>query len=237
MARKTLIVVEGQTEQIFVLKFLENLSSYQHLQIQLRELKGGGVEIKTGNGTRGANIEDAKHIIKILNAANDDTVQTYINENLEYFKSQGFGIIYGLRDRYRGNNNKPPLNIEKIEAYYKELEVEHAMTIEMVIAVEEIEAWFLTVPEFFLEYHPSLSLDRINEIFGSDLINTPVETIRHPAAAIGKVLEAVGITYKKRLGDAHKITNILNYNELYLEKIKTNASLNKFVNALNNALA
>ena len=109
--------------------------------------------------------------------------------------------------------------------------------LDIIVAIDEIEAWFLAVPDFFKAYDETLSIEKINECLGYKLQDVPVESISHPASAIHKVLTSVGLSYKKRAGDSHKISGKLDYESLYLEKSETITALGRFSSALDSALA
>jgi|LakWasM104_HOW12_FD_contig_81_262505_length_1986_multi_5_in_0_out_0_1 hypothetical protein len=232
--RKSLIVVEGQTEQIFVQTFIEELVATQPCHIELTKLHGG-LEIKLS--PRGVPIDNCTHHIRIVNASNDEKVNSFIADNLESFKSKGFELVCGLRDSFTGNKLKPKINIDGLNKKFEALAQHFGIPVEVIVIVEEIEAWFLAVPDFFEKYDKSLTIERVNKIIGFNLSETPVENIEHPSALINRVLQTVGLAYKKKIGDCYKIANLLDYGALFLEKIDHIPSLNRFVGVLNNCLA
>ena len=95
-----------------------------------------------------------------------------------------------------------------MDAYNKTLQEAWHVVLDIIIAVEEIEAWFLCVPEFFTEYDENLTLDTVNGILGINLSATAVEAVPHPSAKIDEVLSTVGQRYRKRLGDSYRIANV-----------------------------
>ena len=232
--KKAIIVVEGQTEQIFTHTLIQKLVSLQPYHIHLQKLHGG-LEIEIG--PRGTSIEHATHYIRIINVEGDDQVNTYIEDRLIAFKNRDFKTIYGLRDRFTGDKQKTKLSTELINNRCKELEAEHGITIEVIVAIEEIEAWFMSVPNFFINYDDSLTLAKINEILGYDLSTTHVESLPHPSQTIHQILSSVNKTYKKRSAEVHKIVSVLDFDSLYLEKTNSIQPLKKFVAALENCLS
>lgn len=103
-------------------------------------------------GKRGHLEEDSTHIIQIINVENDDKVLSYIEDNLEKFFDKGFSAVFGLRDRYTGDKNKTPVNPAKVDELTRCYEAQYGMKVEITIAIEQVEAWFLAVPIFFKEY-------------------------------------------------------------------------------------
>lgn len=231
--KKIAFVVEGQTEQIFILKFIEHMVALQPCNIELLKYHANRI-IKISSRGPG---EDATHQIQLINVENDELVLSYIQDNLEAFKDKGFSAVYGLRDRYTGDKKKTPVNPGSVDRMTQFLQKKFDLSVEVTVAIEEVEAWFLTVPDFFLHFNNRLTLDEVNTILGMDLTNTQVEQLSHPAMLIDKVLQSVGLAYKKKLGDSYKIAERLDYSTLYLEKIDTVPALNRFVGHLTSALA
>lgn len=230
---KTLFIVEGQTEQVFVAKFVEHLVALAQYRLTLVKLHGGDlIEV----GERGVPADDATHHIHIINVGNDEKVNSFIAENIEQFKRKGFHAVFGLRDRFTGSNAKSPINPDAVDLFAQKLEQESQLRIGITIAIEELEAWFLLVPDFFKYYSAALTNEKITSVLGVDLDAIDVETIAHPAQAISKVLQSVGCVYKKRLDDSHKIAEAIDYGALYLDKTLVNQTLKKFVTHLESAL-
>ena len=137
---------------------------------------------------------------------------------------------------FTGSNSKSPINPDAVDLFAQKLEQESQVKIGITIAIEELEAWFLLVPEFFKYYSTALTNEEITSVIGFDLNVIDVETIAHPAQVISKVLQSVGCVYKKRLDDSHKIAEAIDYGALYLDKTLVNPTLKKFVTHLESAL-
>lgn len=232
--KKIAFVVEGQTEQIFVLTFLQHLSSEKQYHIDLKKYNSNQI---INISTRGYPQEESTHYILIINVQNDELVLSYISDNLETLKSKGFSSVYGLRDRYTGDKNKALINPDKVDLITSNLSQKYDLFVEMTIAIQEIEAWFLLTPAFFLKYDNSLNENAINLQLGFDLASVDVENLEHPSALINKVLKSVGLEYKKKMHDACKIAANLDYLALYLEKSEKVIALKRFINHLDSALA
>ncbi len=233
--KKIAFVVEGQTEQIFVNRFIQEVISGGHpCHIVWKQVNGGQTSTLT---KRGHPEEDATHVIWIINAHGDDNTLSYIEDNIESFKKRGFQAVFGLRDRYTGDKKKPPVDPDAIDGRTRLLTSTHGLQIEVTVAVQEIEAWFLSVPAFFEKYDKSLTVTNIKQMIGLDLSVADVESVGHPATVIHKVLESVSLAYKKRLDDAHKIANALDYAALYADRASKIKPLGRFVGHLTSALA
>jgi hypothetical protein len=106
----------------------------------------------------------------------------------------------------------------------------------MVIAVREIEAWFIADTEHFGRYNPLLTSAFIQQKIGVDVAQQDVEQIPHPAKLLGNIYSLVGGTYDKKLKEAHRVVAILNYEYLYLEAPDSIPALKKFVDELDVAM-
>ncbi|MBA3022895.1 MAG: DUF4276 family protein [Sideroxydans sp.] len=211
--KKSFFVVEGQTERIFIERFIEHLAVTLQLHVVSEEYRGDSL-IKVRERGKPA---EADFIIRIIDVGNDEKVRSYVDENAENFKSKGFQNIFGLRDQYTGSNVKK-VSADKNAAADKLLEDLWGGNIEVVIAVQETEAWFMAAPNFFSLIDSQLTLGKVSEILGYDLSTIQVELIPHPASEINKVLSAVKKSYRKKEKDTYKIVDALDYETLYLEK-------------------
>ena len=233
--KKVAFVVEGQTELIFVQKFIEQLVPSKAYTLHFAKVSSGVVKAEGKRNT--STEEEASLHILIINAQGDDQVQSVIADYAAPMKKQGYTAIYGLRDRFSGDKRKTKVNPEKIDEANKALEESLGITVETTVALEEIEAWFLAVPCFFEKIHADLSVEKVCEILKVDLKEVAVEAIDHPARDIDKVFRTVDLAYTKRAADSHRIASHLNYEQLYLEKSQAITALGKFVGHLDAALA
>lgn len=231
--KRTLFLVEGQTEQIFLANFIEKLCAIGKYVVILEKWHAGEL-IKITQ--RGVPAEDATHQIQIINMQGDESVNSYIRDNLPAIKARGIDSVYGLRDSYTGSSLRPKVDPTRIDAWTAEASKEHGLTVEITVALEEVEAWFLTVPEFFLKYDKKLDLTTINEVIGFDLQTCDVEKLEHPASLIDKVLRSVDRSYRKRAADSHKIASGLDYESLYFVKAEQVGPLGRLVRQLTQSL-
>lgn len=227
--KKAVFVVEGQTEQIFLLEFINHLVALTACHVELQKYHGNVITIVT---SRGPNEEQATHSILIINVENDEKTLSFIEDNIEGFKKKNIQGIFGLRDRYTGDRKKNPVNPEKIDNRMNLLSLTHGMRIELTVAIEEIEAWFLSVPSFFEKFDKTLTLEMASRAAQIDLATANVETVVHPASIIDRVLKSVGLRYRKRLDDSHKIAAVLDYDTLYLERAPIISPLGRLVDQL-----
>lgn len=229
----TVFLVEGQTEQVFLQWFVEKLVSLQRYHLELQKLSAGNL---LRVSSRGVPQEQCSNLVQIVNVQGDDTVNSYIAESMDRFKSRGVHAVYGLRDQFTGSNSKAKVDIDRVDQWTQALTSEVGVEVQITIAIEEVEAWFLSVPSFFVSYDRSLTSEVVNQIAGVDLDVDDVQKIEHPSALIRKILQSVGQDYRKRLDDSHKIASTLDYDKLYLEKSAQFPPLGRLVSQLSNAL-
>jgi hypothetical protein len=223
------IFVEGQTELIFVERLLFEILDYQGLRIELETQHGGFYhEI----GVRGAPPANACHNVLLVNCACDGKVLSAIEERANKLRNAGYDRILGLRDIHPA----PSDELEDIYELTANRLVSMPLPCKMVIAVREIEAWFIADTEHFGRYNPLLTSAFIQQKIGVDVAQQDVEQIPHPAKLLGNIYSLVGGTYDKKLKEAHRVVAILNYEYLYLEAPDSIPALKKFVDELDVAM-
>ena len=223
------IFVEGQTELIFVERLLFEIFGYQGLRIE-RETQHGGFYHEIG--VRGAPPANVCHNVLLVNCACDGKVLSAIEERANKLRNAGYDRILGLRDIYP----TPSDELEEIYELTANRLVSMPLPCKLVIAVREIEAWFIADTEHFGHYNPLLTSAFIQQKIGVDVVQQDVEQIPHPAELLRKIYNLVGGTYGKKLKEAHRVVNILNYEYLYLEAPDSVPALKKFVDELDVAM-
>jgi hypothetical protein len=232
--KKSVFVVEGQTERIFIEKLIEVVAGGLDYSVTSFEHHGDSFIQLLSRGT--ATEEQAKFVIRIIDVGNDERVRSYVDdENIATFKEKGFLGVYGLRDKYTGNSRE--VNLDFNVARDKELSEKWELDIAVVVAVQEVEAWFLSVPSFFAAYDNSLKIEKISSILGYDIAAIQVELIPHPAQTISKVLNTVGKQYKKKEKDVFKIIHNIDYETLYVHKSQVIPALGIFCSLIDSALS
>lgn len=223
------IFVEGQTELVFVKRLLFEMFGYQGLRIELEKQYGGFYhEI----GVRGAPPENACYNVLLVDCACDGKVLSAIEERANGLRNAGYDRILGLRDIY-------PTPSDELEEIYELIDdrlVSMPLPCKLVIAVREIEAWFIADTEHFGRYNPLLTSAFIQRKIGVDVAQQDVEQIRHPSELLSKIYNLVGGTYGKKLKEAHRVVHFLNYEYLYLEAPESVPALKKFVDELDAAV-
>lgn len=228
--KKMCIYVEGQTELYFVEKLVKEIANKNSVSIQLMNLSGGG---KRSNIPENITIlkSDIKsntgYYVQIINCQSDNRVQSKINETYKDMRDKGFSKVLGLRDLY-------PLGIDKLDAI-KKLSIINAsnliITVKTIIAVFEIETWFLSEYSFFNKIDSKLSLNSIKSL-GFDLENDLLDSdlkYHHSAAVLNKIYKSVQRSYDKNKQKSEKIIESIDYDILYCESRYKLKALNEFI--------
>lgn len=233
MTLKTIFVVEGQTERIFIENFINQLVSGTPLAITIQQLHGGNlITIREPIDEK----HSATHKIQIIDVGGDDVVNSFISDNLTNFRKRGWEAVYGLRDRFTGDTKKIPVDQARVDTACKTMSTTSGLSVDITVAEQEVEAWFISVPAFFQTYHKELTKEEVVKIMSADYSKLPVESIPHPSALIKKVLATRQLNYRKRTHDAHKIASCLDYSDLYLTQRNRISALDRFITNLESAL-
>jgi hypothetical protein len=179
------IFVEGQTELIFVEPLLFKVLGYQGLRIELEEQYGG---LYHEIGVRGAPPGNACYNVLLVNCACDGKVLSAIEERANKLRNAGYDRILGLRDIHP----RPSDELEEIYALTANRLVSMPLPCKLIIAVREIEAWFIADTEHFVRYNPLLTLAFIQQEIGVDVVQQDVEQIPHPSELLKKIYNLVG---------------------------------------------
>lgn len=223
------IFVEGQTELVFIERLLFKMLGYQDLRIE-RQTQHGGFYHEIG--VRGAPPGNACHNVLLVNCACDGKVLSAIEERANKLLNAGYDRILGLHDIHPA----PSDELEEIYELTANRLVSMPLPCKLVIAVREIEAWFIADTEHFGHYNPLLTPEFIQQQIGVDVTQQDVEQIPHPAELLKMIYNLVGGTYRKKLKEAHHVVNILNYEYLYLEAPDSVPALKKFLDELDVAM-
>lgn len=219
------IFVEGQTELIFVEQLLFKMLGYQHLHIERLEQHGS---FFYDIGVRGAPPSDARHRVTLNNCSSDGKVLAAIEERAALLRSQHFDRVIGLRDIY------PNPTAELKEIYDETIKRLAALPIacEMVIAVREIEAWFLADSSHFTSLDAILTPAFILERLGVNVETQDVEHVQHPAGQLEDIYRLANRSYDKKASEAHSVVNALDYDYLYLEARDRVPMLGRFLDVV-----
>ncbi len=219
--KKIAFFVEGQTEKIFVFKFLSEYLGWLNLCNTQRDNYGRISFIEatncTGNTTFHIRIYD-------VHGGNSSTPLSTLKENIEKLVyNENFSLFISLADLYNGKNKQDDFEQtrnDQQEFINRKLS-KYSQKIKFILAVMETEAWFLADYNFPCKLDSLLTPDYINEKLGIDIRTNDVEKILCPSKTINNIYNLIGQEYKKKEGQAYRITeNLIDYNTLYSDEIR-----------------
>jgi hypothetical protein len=167
----------------------------------------------------------------IFDCGADNRVKSEIIENIANLRSRGYEMIIGLRDLY-------PIPIEELEKLEKGLRfMPHKLKSEspyfdIIIAVHEIEAWFLGETNHYIKIDKRLTGRFIRERLGFDPYIANAENREHPAKDLDNIYRLVGKSYTKRYGQTQRVVNKLDINNMRNNIRYDMESLNRLMNAI-----
>jgi hypothetical protein len=213
--KKMAIFVEGETELRFIDRLIREIANEKNLQIVLVKASGGGARIvrtynvvyDSGGGS------DKEFYIRIVNSGTDNRVGSDIRDNYEALMNAGFNVIIGVRDVYPLLLSDLP-NLRTGLCYRLRTK---SISVDFVLGVMEIEAWFLAEHTHFPRIHPRLSASRIAAIHGFDPSVDDMQLRDHPALDLHNVYSLEGLAYKKTGSQIQRTVEALDYAEMYLE--------------------
>jgi len=231
--KKIGIFVEGQTDRIFVVKFLSEYLGGEH--------KFSRLERKFKNKNRDEFITkriypEAKYFILIFDSSGDGNVLPALYERAEnMIQNQNFEYLIALEDLYNRPRNKKKLIISKFEERIKVFRFHDRLR--FVLAIMELESWFLADANVFSRINNILTPEYIHEKININLLAINPESLPHPAETINKIYKLLDQSYKKTKDQAYQITERLDFDFICsdetLAKVK---SLKFFINNINESL-
>lgn len=131
----------------------------------------------------------------------------------EGLMNEGFSVIIGVRDVY-------PLLLSDLPKLRTGLCYQlktKPVSVDFVLGVMEIEAWFLAEHTHFPRIHPKLAASRIAAMHGFDPSVDDMQLRTHPALDLHNAYSLEGFAYQKRGSQIERTVEALDYAEMYLE--------------------
>lgn len=231
--KKIAIFVEGQTERIFMVRFLNEYLGEHKIEIRLEKNLGDrGVKYL---GMR--KNPYAEYYILVYDVGGDGNVVSAVKERSEKMINQaGYNFILALRDLYPNLREEKKKVIEAFKKIFKRYS--YSSKLKLILAVMEIEAWFLADYNLFERIHPIAVVNIIRERLNIDLIRDDPESYNHPTEILKDIFNLFDEKYKKREKQAHKIAANLDYSFLICsdEVLNKISSFHYFVRCFDESL-
>lgn len=242
--KKIAFYVEGMTEQLFINKLLIEIAGRKNIEIELRRFQGASkghiTEIYPKTTSTPVN---PKYYVLILDCAGDGGVKPRILEDHQRLFAQGYTEIVGLLDLY------PKTDIQKFRNFLSNGVIKNGNIViralpsktSVIVAVREIESWFLAECKHFPCIDEMLTNSLIKSNIGFDPCADDMTARQHPAEDLHKIYQLVGKSYmlangQKRKNKIERTVQCLDYSDIYLIiKNKIN-ELHELVHKIDNFL-
>ncbi len=235
--KRIAIFVEGQTEQFFINRLLKEIAGNKNISITLSQLRGGtnipkqevfipSMELPPTN---------PKYEALIYDCGNDDKVKSDILDNIANLAIQGYSEIIGIRDLY-------PLSLvdlSKLEAGLKFVPPSYnplPIPFKIIVAVHEVEAWFLAESNHYpaIDIRLSTAIISANLGFNPELDDMTLQIT--PALDLNNAYQIVGRAYKKTRKHVERTVECLDYHNLYFNLSLKIEKLNDLISKINSFL-
>jgi hypothetical protein len=225
---KVALFVEGQTEQIFSAKLIQEIIGKHGFSIKNYKFLGGKNSIRRPTLLTTHNMSDnSEYYFIIYDCSGNDKVQSDIRERLDSLLEESFSLVIGIRDVY------PEKDIAKLKHYlYFGISKKSGVPVKIILADKEIEAWFLAEETHYPKISKRLSVETVNKIAGLDVSKDSTESIPHPSETLKQIYLKGGTTYDKSKEKVERTVDVLDYENLYINVRHRNNSLNELLDCL-----
>lgn len=211
--KKIAFFVEGQTEELFVIKLLEEMAGPHNVTIAQRTLVHGHrrtwIEIRAAAGSNGHDL-----FALVYDCKGETQVAAKIKEEYPHLVAAGYHGIVGMRDVY------PSFLLADVPRLRRELGYEiktSPVTVQFVLGIMEIEAWFLAEHTHFARISPILTHDAIVRGAGFDPSVGDMQFRPTPADDLHVIYRIAGLAYHKEREQVERTLNALDFARLVLQ--------------------
>ncbi len=215
--KKIAFFVEGKTEQIFINKLLIEIAGQKNIRISLGQLRG-----KKTDSNKEIVVEQVQFYrepqnplfeARIYDCGNDNKVKSDILDNIINLSRSGYSEIIGIRDLFPRTDLN---NLKRILQFIPPQIAPLPIPFEIIVAVNEIEAWILAECSHFIGIHKKLTTSRILNSLGFNPCEDDMRLRSNPANDLNLIYQLVGRGYSKKGKQIERTVNLLDYSNLYL---------------------
>ena len=235
--KKIAFFVEGLTEQMFVERLLREAANSHDIVIEKHQAFGGGAN-SYPRSRRLVRVEalkpatDARYYALIVDSSNDSRVASDIREQYDGLCRANFSSVVGLRDVYPNTRDQIPRVRENLAL----LIPTEPIPVAIILAIMEIEAWFLAEQGHFARIRPQLTSQVVQAALGFDPATYDIELRDHPSQDLDHVYRVARSRYRKRRQSIQRTVNSLDYANLYLNVCKRFQSLQDLLSQIDSFL-
>ncbi|MCW3848651.1 hypothetical protein OF829_15555 [Sphingomonas sp. LB-2] len=223
--RKAAIFVEGQTELIFVRRLIEEMAGAHNVVFHEEKYHA-----KTYQTLSAVTPAGEAFFILLVNCCADNAVLSAILDRHPGLSNANYEIIIGLRDLYPLSHADLPVLSQSINS-----QLPAAGTIvSVIIAVAEVEAWFVQENLHFPIIDAAITRDSIQTAFNYDIDNDLAENLSNPALSLDSFYKIANKRYTKKRARISRTVGALDIDHLYLDRRVMLPSFDSFALELEN---
>lgn len=225
---KLAIFVEGYTEIVFVEKLIEEIAGQNRVHIEHKEIRGGSKVSRTMKTIRAAKPHPRQeYYVLLFDCGGDELVKTRILEEQDNLTKGGYSRVIGIRDVRPGFVYG---DIPKLEEYLPKYIKTKLVPVTFILAIMEIEAWFLAETTHYLKIEPSITVAAIKANLGFDPENDDMGQRPYPSDDLNSCYAIGSKVYVKR--QAKVTVDALDYALIYTELRSKINYLDRLVSAI-----
>ena len=210
---KLAVFVEGYTEVVFVEKLIEEIAGETNVLIEHREIRGGGSKRRTFARVRAAKPDTGqRYFVMIIDCGGDHLVKERVLEEHQNLTNAGYSKIIALRDVRPDFTHA---DIPRLETGLRTYIKSSLIPVEFILAILEIEAWFLAESTHFPKIDPAITVASIIATLGFDPEHDDMSARPIPADDLNRCYAIGGKTYQKHM--AKDTVDALDYALVYLD--------------------
>jgi len=242
--KKIAFFVEGQTEQLFMNKLLIEIAGQKNISVELEQFQGYGKKpTKIIYPITTSSSVSPQHYALIHDCRSDSSVKSRIIENYRTLFLQGHTQIIGLLDFYP-QNLCPETNLTQFENELINGTVKRNRqrtpplpgNTAIVVAVNEIESWFLSECNHFTCVDPILTNSFIVSRVGFDPCIDDMTLRSHPAQDLHDIYQLANKAYNKKKKNVERTIECLDYANIYIKLKSKITKLNELISKIDTFL-
>ncbi|HWY88666.1 MAG TPA: hypothetical protein VNX28_18275 [Gemmataceae bacterium] len=227
------VFVEGYTEVIFVTRLLEEIAGEKHVRIEWRKIQGGTKTKRSSALVRAAKPDTGQmYYVLVFDCGGDRLVKPRIVEEHANLTRKGYQRIIGLRD-VRPDYSHTTMG--DLLAMLKKYVKTSLIPVDFILAVLEIEAWFLSETKHFAIIDPAITVSAIKAALGFDPEHDDMQQRLMPAEDLSDCYAIGGKVYEKH--NAQLTVNALQFEHVYMGLVNKLAPLKRLVEIIEEFLA
>lgn len=230
--KKLAVFVEGNTEVLFAEALVTQIAGSNRVRIERAKIVGGRTVPRQMRIIQGAGIENGQqYYVLLVDCGGDKAVKSRVMEEHDSLSKNGYEKIIAIRDV------RPDFTIDSLpllEAGLPKYIKTSLIPVRFVLAVLEIEAWFLSEYKHLSAIDSLITPDAVLERLRFDPRVEDMSQRSTPADDLDQCYQIAGKRYRKSA--ASTTIGALDYEHLYMVIAQRNQYLQKLVDEIDQFL-